>query len=570
MAYRTYVHILDNDSLLQIFDHYRLEHEEDWTLRLTWRRLAHVCRKWRYLLYDSSFYLDMSLLLTNKSPSIDTLSHLPPLLLVINYSDIIRTIAREDEDNILFGLQRHDCVLRVVLQASSSSLRMWLELMNNHFPRLEDLSLLSTTIEEENPMLPETLQASGLRRLALHGIGLPSGLPLLTSAISLSTLTLTHIGAFCYFPPRHLVTQLQDLPHLEELSIGFAVPVPLPGSERELLPAPIPPVTLPTLRRITFLGVDVYLDNLVAQINTPLLEQLTLTLFFDLAFTLANLTEFIHRTEGLGCLVARVAFNKDGASINVGHYETRDIGKFSLRVNCEPLDWQIDSATLVCSALGKVLMTVEELTLDLDADEMPSDWEDALDSMLGYELLLPFIGVKKLHIGPLLTLELSQALHSVPGELVLELLPALQEFEVQLDIDHAKNLFSAFVETRKSVGRTVTLLAPSIPHEEPEVLHAEPELPHAEPEVPHANPEVPLAHRLPFPLVPFKSSPATTTPFQSPPSLPSHSRRKPRPSSFFNPIRFTFPSRHPSPSDIPERRSVPSSPIVFSPLPSLR
>ena len=499
MVYRTHVVMLNNDSLLQIFDHCRLEHEEDWTLRLTWRRLAHVCRRWRYLLYDSSFHLDMSLLLTNNSPSIDTLSHLPHLPLVIDYSDITsRTIAQEDEDNILLGLQQHGRVHRVVLQAPSSSLRMWLELMKKRFPRLGDLSLLSTTIEETNPMLPDTLQAPGLRRLALHGVGLPTGLPLLTSAISLSTLTLTRIGASCYFPPGQLVTQLQGLPHLEELSIGFAIPIPLPSSEGELLPAPIPPVTLPTLRRLTFLGVDVYLDNLVSQINTPLLERLSLTLFFDLAFTLANLTEFIHRTEGFGCLVARVTFNKDGASINVGQYETQDIGKFSLRINCEPLDWQIDSATQVCHALGKVLSTVEELGLGLDADEMPSDWEDALDNMLGFELLLPFIGVKKLHIGPSLTLELSQALNSVPGELVLELLPALQELEVQLEMDHTENAFTGFFKARESVGRPVTLLAPPISHAEPEVPHADlpppspPPISHAKPyESPYFSPGYP-------------------------------------------------------------------------------
>jgi hypothetical protein len=367
-------------------------------------------------------------------------------------------MARKDEDNILLGLQQHDRVRQIDLQAPSSSLHMWLKLMNKQFSGLRDLTLSesSTTIEETYLMLPETLQAPDLRRLTLHGIGLPTGVPLLSSAISLSTLTLTRIGASCYFPPRHLVTQLRGLPHLEELSIGFAIPIPLPSSEGELLPTPIPPVILPALMQLTFRGVDVYLDNLVAQINTPLLERLSLTLFFDLTFTLENLTEFIHRTNAFGCLFSQVTFNKDGASINVGQYENRDIGKFSFKVNCEPLDWQIDSATLVCSALGKVLSTVEDLRLDLDADEMPSGWEDALENMLGYELLLPFVGVKKLHIAPPLTLELSRALHSVPGELVLELLPELQELEVQL-IDPSKKAFSGFVETRKSVGRPVTL-----------------------------------------------------------------------------------------------------------------
>ena len=373
--------MLDNDSLLQIFSHYRLDDEENWHLRLTWRNLAHVCQRWRYLIYDSSFHLDLSLLLTNDSPSIDTLSHLPPLPLVIDYLDRTRTMTRKDEDNIHLGLQQHGHVRKVALRAPSSTLRIWLELINKPFPRLESLSLLSTfnsnsrTVEEMDMMLPETFQAPGLRRLSLHGIGLPKGLPLLSSAIVLSTLSLTHIGVSTYFPPGNLITRLQGLPHLEELSVGFAIPIPLPSSERELLPPPFPPVTLPTLRRLSFQGAGVYLENLVAQIETPLLKQLSLTFFFELAYTLANLTEFIHRAEEFGCLVAQVIFDKNGVSIDAGHYEHPGMGKLSLRVNCEPLDWQIDSATQVCGALGTVLSVVEELTLDLDMDGMLSDWE---------------------------------------------------------------------------------------------------------------------------------------------------------------------------------------------------
>jgi len=95
------------------------------------------------------------------------------------------------------------------------------------------------------------------------------------------------------------------------------------------------------------------------------------------------------------------------------------------------------------------------------------------------------------------------------------------------------------------------------------------------------QPQVQGTTRLPFPLVPFKSSPATTTPFQSPTSSHANPRRKPRSSSFFNPIKFAFPSRHPSPSHSPVSspssapipiphphagRSAPASPNPFPPL----
>ena len=394
-----------------------------------------------------------------------TLSHLPLLPLVIDYSDKTATFARKDEDNIYLGLQRHGRVHRVALRAPSSTLRKLLNPLNKPFPRLENLSLISTTTET-GLVLPEAFHAPFLRHLSLHGIGFPKGVPFLSSMIALSTLSLVHIQKSSYFSPGHLVTQLQSLLYLEELSIGFAIPMPLPSSEGELLPAPNPPVTLPNLRRLTFQGESDYLDNLVAPINTPFLEQLSLTLFFDIDFALVNLTEFIHRTKGFRFFITRVFFNKGGVFIEAG------IGKFSLhvKVSCEPLDHQIGSTTQVFSALGNALSTVEKLVLDINVNGMPSDWENRRDNMLWHELLLPFIGVKKLNIGFSLIFELSRALESLAGGLVQGILPELQELEVlQLEMYHAN--LSGFIKTRKSMGRPIRLLAPQMAH-----LQASPEV----------------------------------------------------------------------------------------------
>ena len=392
----------------------------------------------------------------NNFPSIDALSHLSFLPLVINYSYGTRTIARKDQDNMQLGLQQHGCVRGIAIRAPSSSLRIFLELMKTPLTRLKDLSLMSTTAEI-SLVLPDTLQVPFLSRLSLHGVGFSKGLSSISSMISLSSLSLTGIRDSCYFPLIHLITQLQGLLYLEELSIGFAIPMPLPRSEGELFPAPVLPVTLRALRWLTFRGVDVYIENFIAQINTPLLERLSLTLLFDLDFTLVYTTKFIRRTEGFEYLTAKVIFNKDCTSINMGHYEQRDIWKLSLRVNCLPLDCKIYSATQVCGALGNILFTVEDLGLDLDVDGMPSDWESTLDIMSWYELLLPFIGVKKLQIGSSLTSKLSRTLESVCGELVQGLLPALQELEVHLDINEAEIAFFTFLKTRESTGHPVRL-----------------------------------------------------------------------------------------------------------------
>ena len=461
MAYKTHIRILNNDSLFQIFDHYRLNHEDDWNLRLMWRNLAHVCRRWRLVIFDLWLHLDICLHLTiNNSPrSVDTLSHLPPLPLVIEYSNPTSwTISRRDEDNIRLGLLQHGRVCQIYLWAPSSALRIWLESMNRLYPRLECLclSLWPTAIDVTNPMLPETLQAPDLRYLELDGVGLPKGLPLLSSAIALSSLSLMGIRACCYFPPVDLVTQLQGLPHLEELSIGFAIPIPLPSSEGDLLPFPIPPVTLPSLRRLTFRGVDVFLDNLVAQINAPLLEQLTVTLFFSITFTLMNLAKFISKIEGFECPAALIFFKRDCVMIGAGHDEQRRSEKLNLRVNCQCPDWHFDSAAQICKALGKFMSTVEDLKLAFRSYQSPSDWENTRDDMLWNDILFPFLGVKKLRIYE----PVPQALESVIGGLVPELLPKLQELQVEAGLEREyshriKKAFSVFAENRRSVGRPV-------------------------------------------------------------------------------------------------------------------
>jgi len=459
VAYRAHIHMLNYDSLLGIFNHYRMQDADSWNIRLKWLMLAHVCRRWRYLIYDSSSLLDLCLFF-NGSFSIDLLAHLPPLPLIIRYLNETTTRVRKYEESILPGLQQHGRLRSVALQAPSPGLCILLRTMDEYFPMLENLSLLSTTGEEANIVLPSTFRAPNLRHLALHGVGLPSGLSLFTSTTTLITLTLTCIPAPYYFHPGQLVTQLQGLLRLEELSIGFAVPIPLPSTEGELLPPPMPQVTLPTLQRLMFRGVAVYLENLVAQINAPLLEQLIVTLFFEISFTLASLTQFIHTTGGLACISAKVLFKRECVSIFTNNGESLSSRSLTISVNCEHLDWQIDAVTQCCRALEQVLSAVEELTLDLDEDGMPSDWDDSVDSTLWHGLLLPFSGVKRLQIAPSLTCGLSDALKPDAAVLDLDLLPELQQLEVQLEVNDANKAFATFIETRELGGRPVELLVP--------------------------------------------------------------------------------------------------------------
>src|SRR5258708_5793876 len=164
----------------------------------------------------------MSLSCTNGSSVVDMLAHLPPLPLVIDYR--YATIDPLDELGIFHALQLRDRVRHVDLHIPHSTLHRLLPLMDEPFPSLEHISLSSTGDREISLILPQNFLAPNLRHLMLSGVDLPGELTLLSTS-SLITLTLTNIQASAYFLPNHLATFLRSFPQLEELSIGFSIPL---------------------------------------------------------------------------------------------------------------------------------------------------------------------------------------------------------------------------------------------------------------------------------------------------------------------------------------------------------
>ncbi|KAN0133623.1 hypothetical protein V8E53_008570 [Lactarius tabidus] len=456
----TGIETLNDDILLNVFNCYRLDDEGSWNSRLGWRMLSHVCRSWRHLIYESMSRLKMHILCTNGSPLVDTLAHLSALPLVIDYQYATTTIDKRDALGISQALQLRDRVRHVVLHIPSSSLDELLVFMGELFPILEQLSISATT-EGTSPMLPETFLAPNLRHLTLSGIRLPR--ELLLSAVSLVTLTLTGIKATGYFLPKHLVTHLQSSPNLEVLSVGFSVPLPSPSAEWELFNALQPPVTLPSLKRLIFRGVNAFLESLIAQIRTPLLRLLDITLFNQLAFISPHLSHFTNATQGLKLPIGAIVFNRNSVTIVTRRRRgerrrDNESSSFSLQVVCKQFDWQIDSAAQICRSLMPMLSGVEQLALNLYGQIIPSEFGDgAVDGMTWRELLEPFVRARELRICRALTKELSSAfladdVGSDPG-----LLPGLLVLAPDIEEEQAANAFSSFVNTCQVAGRPVRL-----------------------------------------------------------------------------------------------------------------
>lgn len=323
----------------------------------------------------------------------DIPTHLPPLPIVVDYrgSDVAET-----EGDIFRAIQQYDRIRHVALKSPSPTMDKLIVPMNEPFSILESSSYSTTATEESTKLtIPTTFLPPVLHHLTSHGACLPKEPPVLTSGISLVTLKLTDIQAAEYFTPDDLVTQLQHIRQLEELSIGFSIALPRPGDEAGLWPEPSTLTVLPSLKQLKFRGVGAYLESLLSRIDTPLLERFNVTLFMQLTFELPRLCHFTRTTEGLRHPLANVVFNRDGVSFIVGAHRFGD-GPFSLRVRCKQLDWQITAATQVCSALEPVLSVAEDVTLEFDS--RPPAWRDTVDGTAWRELLSPFNRAKTLRI----------------------------------------------------------------------------------------------------------------------------------------------------------------------------
>jgi hypothetical protein len=455
------IHWLNDDTLLALFNCYRLDTENGWNVRLGWSNLSHVCQRWRHLIHECAFHLGMHIKCTNGAPILDTLNHLPPLPLFVDYnisdySGKTILITEQDELGIHHALRFHDRVRHINLDLPPSILLRALVLMDKHFPRLEHLSL-SFTAKNSIPLtLPKAFLAPNLRCLALPSISPLRRLGVLTTTLSLVRLEFSDIQTSSYFRPKLLVARLLSLPQLEELSIVFSVPIPRPSVERELLgeQRASRAVTLPNLKQLMFKGVSAYLESFVAQIRAPLLEQLYITLFNQISFELPHLSHLINATEVFKLTTAMVYFDHYGVSVTTVHRSRgSDRGPLFLRVMCRPLDWQIDCAAQICSALIPTLSGVEEFMLESLYWEISTELQNgAIDGTTWHELLRSFIGMKELHVEKVLLEELSRALHvdevgSDPG-----FLPHLRSIRA------GDNLFTSFIDTRQGVGRPIKFI----------------------------------------------------------------------------------------------------------------
>ena len=310
------IDLLPDDILLEIFDFY-VYVSPDYDVKAEiegWQQLAHVCPRWRSIVFGSPRRLDLKLCCTPETPARDTLDVWPALPLIIEGT----LSSSSSTDNITAALGQSNRVCKVSL--TGWKLGEVLAAMQVPFPELTGLELWSKN--ETQLVIPDSFlggSAPHLRTLTLYSISF-LGLPkLLLSATHLVYLYIYDIPHSAYISPQAIVALLSMLSSLESLSLGFRSPQSHPEWESPRTLHPPKRSILPALTEFGFKGVTEYLEGLMTRINTPQLVQMNITFFNQIDFHCPRLVQFINCTPTLKALdEAHVQFYDRTASVNLG------------------------------------------------------------------------------------------------------------------------------------------------------------------------------------------------------------------------------------------------------------
>ena len=428
-----------------------------------WQTLVHVCRRWRCIVFASPRRLDLKLYCTRqRSVNFKMLDIWTALPIFVVAEDMK---SKQDVTNVIDALGHHNRVCKIYYRNGQFQDSFLKEFVTIDEPFLALTSLVLVSFKQRNvPVLPDSFlggSAPRLRSLLLSGIPYPSIGNLLSSTTNLVRLSLWHIPRSGYIAPETMVPCLSMLPGLKSLFLGFQYPRSLAHQASRHLP-PLTRVAFPNLTFLCFGGDIEYLEDILSQIETPMLKQGFFHFFNQLVFDTPLLGQFIHRTETfMTSHAARVECSNSAIWIRLAERQEMfddNSQALWLTISCKPLDWQLSALPQVLNSFSSSLSTLESLQIAVSRP----DWQDEIEVIQWREFFHPFTPVKIMTLQDKASVRLVvPALRELSGERATEVLPALQNLSLTTSgwspPGPLKEAIEDFIATRQLYGQPVIL-----------------------------------------------------------------------------------------------------------------
>src|SRR5216683_3207558 len=145
------IEMLPENTLLEIFDFYRQDSVRRSRGRpWKWHRLAHVCRRWRHVVYTSPRRLGLQILCKSGAPIGHILDSWPTLPLVVRFKGSPKS--KFLPNNIDVALRHPDRVYDISIGVTSSIIGSLIEVVQEPFPALKKIEITSKD-STETPVL---------------------------------------------------------------------------------------------------------------------------------------------------------------------------------------------------------------------------------------------------------------------------------------------------------------------------------------------------------------------------------------------------------------------------------
>ena len=321
-------------------------------------------------------------------------------------------------------------------------------LMDYPFSTLTYLSLGSIgSIYDDEFVLPDGFlggSAPSLRTLLLERVAFPALPKLLLSTTHISTLRLSSIPIIGYISPEMMATRLVALPNLNQLGIEFPFQLRFHHTDNKFSHLSTRAV-LPSLTSFRFNGDSNYLEDLLAQIDAPILQNLSATFCNHIAHT-PQMLRFIDRRERPGPPI-RVVVDFDFRRVLVKFTPSNC---FELTIACHHSIVQVLS--MIFRELSPHLSHVERLDLYCTPLRLPRQF---VNSRRWLELFQPFISVTNLYVSRKLWPQIAPALRVLTGKRATEVLPELRT--LSLEESPSCSVIGPFIDARRHSDHPVTI-----------------------------------------------------------------------------------------------------------------